>query len=443
MVKRGLFIIIGILVLPSLAWGDLTADRYSEVPAEEEAEAEALALSAKKNDFFISGYTEAGKKSTAEDYEEEDTDNDYSYRNYHFKFGQKISDRLSYDIGSFIYDKDYDTKDSLNNMSRILKTNWSYYIRKLKEESLELDVRLNYKEKRFDNTPRSEYDQIRFAPTLTFKKKNLYTIDLTAGIDDYDYLVEGVKDQLKIFGKIGADRYFLDKKLMLTSSYRIEQLEKKNIDRERTKQEVLGGFNYVFDLPWVYKITTRAGWGERDTKEEEERDEDYDYEYWQYYTKTEHRINTKLKTNLKYQYFEKDYVSADLDHRGFYIQNNWDYEFLNDEKQRLWFDFGIEHKAIDYTLKADNNYKKEAAEIKASYQRKKNWKVSAALEGNSYNFNDSSNDKKRYYAKLSGEKLFLDGDLVLSLDLKYRYTNKEQENDKEQEAVRVAFKYKF
>ena len=90
---------------------------------------------------------------------------------------------------------------------------------------------------------------------------------------------------------------------MLTSSYKIEQLEKKNIDRERTKHEVLGGFDYVFDLPWLYKITTRAGWGERDTKEEEERDEDFDYEYWRYYTNTEHRINLKLKTDLRYRKF--------------------------------------------------------------------------------------------------------------------------------------------
>ena len=92
--------------------------------------------------------------------------------------------------------------------------------------------------------------------------------------------------------------------------------------------------------------------------------------------------------------------------------------------------------------------------VGASCKRKKNWEVSAALEGNSYDFflasgvpqnagNDSSNDKKRYYAKLSGEKLFLDGDLVLSLDLKYRYTDYEQKDDTEQEAVRAAFKYKF
>lgn len=434
-------LIVGILILPSLA------------RAEESAEAQR----AKADDFTLSGYAEAGERSTAEDYEEEDTDDDYTYRSYHLKFEQKISGRLSYDISSFVYDKDYSSRDSLDTLSRIFKTRWSYYLRKLKEESLELDLRLNYKEKRYNNTPRSEYDQISLAPALTFKKKDLYAIDLTAGFGDFNYLAQGVKDQLKFFGKIGADRYFLDKKLMFTSFYKLEQLEQEKINRTRTKQEILGGFDYSFEFPWIYKIAHRLEWGQRDSKEEEERDEDFDYEYWRYYMKTEHRISPKLKTNLKYHYFNKDYLMADLDHRGFYIQNNWDYEILDDEKQRVGFDFGVEHKDVQYELKSGNDYQKETVEAKLSYKKKKNllgwqagWQASAGLEQNFYDFDDSSlpagqagNDKKRTYVKLSGEKLFLDGDLVLSLDLKYRYTDQSQGNDKKQEAARAGFKYKF
>ncbi len=47
-------LIIGILVLPSLAQAD---------------------------DFTVSGYSEVGRRPTAEDYEEEDTDEDYTYQN--------------------------------------------------------------------------------------------------------------------------------------------------------------------------------------------------------------------------------------------------------------------------------------------------------------------------------------------------------------------------
>ena len=416
MVKKWLFLIIGLLILPSLARAD---------------------------DFTLSGYTEVGRRSTAEDYEEEDTDDDYTYQNYHLKLEQEVSDRLSYDISSFVYDKDYKGRDSLDNISRIFKTNWSYYLKKLKEESLELDFKVKYKEKRYNNTPANEYDEIRAVPTLTFKKKDIYTIDLALGIDNFDYLAEGQKDQFKVFTQLGGKRYLLEKKLMLTGSYKLENTEQEKINRKRTKQEILGGFDYIFDLPWIYKIANRLEWGQRDTKEEEERDEDFDYEYWQYYTKTEHRISPKLKTDLKYQYFKKDYISADLDHRGFYIQNSWDYEILDDEKKRVWLDLGLEHKDIKYNLKSDNDYQKETVETKLSYKRKKNWQTSAGLEQNFYDFNDSSNDKKRTYVKLSAEKLFFEGDLVLSLDFKYRYTDYEQKDDSRTEAVRLAFKYKF
>jgi hypothetical protein len=290
------------------------------IPLEVPAKGGAVASGA----LLLTGYTEVGKSSTAEDYEEEGTDDDYAYQNYHLKLEQGVSDRLSYDISSFIYNKDYKSRDSLDNISRIFKTNWSYYLKKLKpegrglasdrpqghglasyghsqshkEESLELDFsrqsrdpapdliclagKLRYKEKRYKNTPNSEYEQISAAPTLTFsrqsrdpatagKKKDLYTVDLTAGVDNFDYLAPGQKDQLKIFSSLGGDGYFLGKKLMLTSAYKIETLEQKIINRKRTKQEVAGGFDYLFDLPWLYKITTRAGWGQRDTKEDEER----------------------------------------------------------------------------------------------------------------------------------------------------------------------------
>ncbi len=420
---------------------------------------------AEASDFAFSGYTELGKRSTADDYDEEDTDDEYNYQNYHLKLKQDISDELTYDISSFIYDKNYKSQDSLDSLTRIFKTNWSYYFKK---ESLKTDFKLQYKEKRYKNTPTSEYDQIRLEPSLRLKDE-LYAFNLACGIDNYNYLDAGQKDQFKYFGKIGAGRFFLDRKLMLTSDYKIEEAEqdKANLPdrsqagRKKTKHEVTGGIDYLFELPLLYKITNRVSWGQRDTKDDDDRDVDYDYEYWRYYTKTEHKINLKLKTSLKYQFFKKDYVSADLDNRGFYIQNGWDYEVLDDKNQRLLCEFELEHKDVAYGLKNDNDYLKETVGIEASYQRKKNaegsasrsdtaqsysirgWKASAGFESNFYDFNDPVNDKKRYYTKLSFEKLFLKEDLSLGIDFKYRYTDYEQKDDTKEEAIKISLEYRF
>ncbi len=395
------------------------------------------------DDFVFSGYTEVGRRSTSEDYEEEDGDNDYNYQNYHLKLIHKISDRLTCGASSFIYNKDYKSEDHLDNISRIYKASLSYYIRNFSKEYLRTDFKIKYKEKRYENSPESEYDQIRAEPSLTFKKKDFYTVNLSAGIDNFDYLEAGEKDQLKIFARIRGNIYPFEKKFRLVSSYKIERLKQKKIYRKRTKHDIMGGFDYVFNHPWVYKIKARAKWGQRDTKEEEERDEDYDYEYWRFYTKTEHRINPKLKTSLKYQYFEKDYISADLDHKGFYILSGLDYEIFNDKEQKFRLNLDVEHKDVDYIFKSDNNYCKETLMIKAGYKKKKNWKVSASLKGNFYDYNDPDNNKKRYYVKISGEKLFLEGDLVLSADLKYRYTDYDKKDNTGKESVRIDFKYKF
>ncbi|MBL7131568.1 MAG: hypothetical protein ISS45_09250 [Candidatus Omnitrophica bacterium] len=66
MVKKWLFLIIGIVILPSLARADLTADRYSEALTIEETES-AQSAKASADNFTLSGYTEIGEKSTAEE----------------------------------------------------------------------------------------------------------------------------------------------------------------------------------------------------------------------------------------------------------------------------------------------------------------------------------------------------------------------------------------
>lgn len=394
-------------------------------------------------DFTLSGYTEVGERSTAEDYLEEDTDSDYTFRNYHLKFHQKVSPLLQYDVSTFIYDKDYKTGDNLDSLSRIFKTAWDYYLEKQPEGSLKLDLNLKYKEKRYDSNPRNEYDQVSFYPAMTLSRKDVYTIKVSAGAENFDYLVPEGKDQFNGFGEIEGKRYFLEKKLMFTSSYRVKTARQKEVSRERVKHNLRGGFDYVFDFPWLYKVMARAGWGHRDTKEEEERDEDYDYAFREWYVKTEHRITPKVTTQLKYQYFKKDYITADLDHRGICVWNGWDYEVFNDKIQRLWFDFDLQYKDVDYPLKVDNNYKKKTMGLGAQYSRKEDWKVAAGVQGNTYDYNEGDKDKKRYYFTLAGMKHFREGALRLSVEFKYRYTDYPEDNDDKKEAVRVEFRYRF
>lgn len=391
----------------------------------------------------LSGYVETGESSTAQDYQEEDNDEDYSYQNYHLRLAQQASPRLGYDLSSFVYNKNYKAADQLDNRARIFKGGMKYDLKKSKEKTLELGIELDYKQKRFFNNPANEYDRIMTSPQLTLEKSHLYAVSISAGVDIFDYLQAGQKDLTKIFVKTAGKRFFLDEKLVLHSGYKLETAQQNKIERERTKHEAQGGIDYVFGLPLIYKFSAQAGWGQRDTKTDEDRDQDLDYTYWRAATQTEHKLGPKLDTVFNFRYFKKDYLAADLGHHGFSIGNDWDYEVWDDEKRKIAFSLGAEHKEVGYPLRQDNDYRKETLELSAGYQRKKNYKVRAAWEENFYDFDDGTNDKRRSFFKIGLEKLFLQKDLILSLDFKFRYTDYQERPNKTQESVRLAFKYGF
>jgi len=416
MIKRVFFLGICLMLSPSLSLAD---------------------------DYSLSGYFEAGKRSQAEDFEEEDEDREYIYQNYHLSLNHKLSDRLSYKIGSFIYDRDYKSSDSLDNISKIFKAKGSYYLNKQKKGSLKIDIKLKYKEKRYRDTPSREYDQIMFSPKFTYDNKASHRINLSAGVNNYDYLSAKANDQLKFFSKLEATKYLLDRKLALISSYKLETTGHKRANRRKNKNDFMFGFDYMSDFLCIYKIAARAKLGQRDTKDDDERDEDFDYKYRQFYVKTENRITSKLKNSLKYQYFKKDYLTADLDHSGFYILSRWRYKMLDDKTQGLYFNLTAKHKDVNYNLKSGSDYKKETLGIKGTYKRKRDWKTSAALQGNFYDYEDSIKDKNRYYTRLSFEKLLLGKDLRFSLNFKYKYTDNKHANNTEEKSVRVASQYRF
>jgi hypothetical protein len=401
------------------------------------------ALPSFSEEFLLSGYTEAGIKSTSDDFDDEDVANDYEYVKYGLRLKLETDNHATYDIGSYLYKKNYITEDALDNISKIIKGRASYSIGDLGKKSLLSGISLKYREKRYDNSPQDEYNQFAVYPSLTFKKKDVYTARLSAGFDSFNYLKSEEKDRLRVYGKINLARYPVDRRLKLSTSYKFEALNEEKKDRERYRHDAMGGLDYALKTRFIYRIIARAKWGQRDTKEDDERDVDYDYEYRLYYVKTEHTLSKQLKTSIKYQYYSKDYAGADLDHSGFFIRNRWNYKLLDDREKSLTFTLNGEHKEVDYSLKTGKSYIKYNFKIRSVYRKKKNWKAAASLKSDFYDFEDSEKNKNRYSCGISGEKLFLAGKLAFSVDLKYRHTDYKQQNDNDNTSARVAFRYKF
>jgi hypothetical protein len=394
-------------------------------------------------ELILTGFFEAGKRSQAEDFEEEEDDSDYTFRNYHLRLKHTVSDIFKYEFGTYIYDKNYQERDDLDNYSRLFHTRGTYFFNKQKQRFSRLDVKLKYKVKRYDDTPSSEYNQIAFSPKITFTRVNLYVLKISSGINSYDYRSADSKDQIRVYSKLEARGYFLEKNLTLLSSYKFEITAETKKDRNKNKNDFLSGFDYRIDAPFIQKISARFGLGQRDTKDDDMRDEDFDYTFRRFYIKTEHRLQKRVKTDYTYQYFKKDYVSADLDHSGFSLRNGWRVKIHSDSIRELYGSISIKHKHVDYTIKPGSDYAKETFIVRGTYRRKKNWKASTSLQGSFYDFDDSSKDKNRYYAKLSVEKYLLNKALILYLHLKYKLTDYKKKNDTEVGSARMALQYRF
>ncbi len=394
-------------------------------------------------DLTLSGYVETGDRSQAEDLEEEESDREYRFQNYHVKFTHKPSGPLSYEVSSFIYDRDYRSQDSLDNISRIFKAGGSYYLKKLKNNSLKLSLKLKYKEKRYRDSPSKEYDQVMLVPKLTYTEKDSHAINLAAGVNNYDYTGTGTKDQLRFFSRLGAKKYLLKKKLLLASSYKFEATTHRNAGRQKNKNDLMLGFEYLFKNQLIHKIAVRAELGQRDTKDDDARDEDFDYKHRRFHLRTESRLTKKIQTGLKFQYFKKDYLTADLDHSGFYVLGRWKYIVISDADKTFYFNSYSERKDVHYSVKQAGDYIKHSLRIKATYNKKKNWKTSASLQGSFYDYEDKNRNRNRYYARYLFEKMLFKRVLRLTLNLKYKYTDNRQAADTEEQAARLAFKYSF
>ena len=391
-----------------------------------------------KDNFIFSTSTYIGERTTSQDYEEEDTDYSYRYNGYNFNIKYK-KPNLNYFLGSSINKKDYKTKDYLDNISRLLKTELLYYLKKDKINYTELNTELNYKEKRYKNSPNYEYNRITLIPTIKFKRKDQY-ISLIFGIDSFSYLEDTDKDKIKIMGGFEIKKYLLEKKIVLLLSYR-QEFNKQENNTRKNKNKFKSEFSYVFNKPLIYKITTGIDFKDLDTKEKD-IDQDLEYRYFKYYIKTEHRINKRLETSLKYERFKKNYTENSLDNSGFLIKNNWDYEILKNKDNKINFDFDLGYEEKNYELE-DQSYKKKTMGFDIFYQRKDSHKLKFGIEKIFYNFEEKINNKNKTAFKFGIEKFLFNRDLSLGLDLKYKILDYKSAKDEKQKEIKFSFIYKF
>ncbi len=380
----------------------------------------------------FSGYAETGARATDESEYELELNDNYVYHNYHAKVAQSFSERFGYDIGAFLYQKDYEELNSLNNESRVFNAGIFYWLCPPTNSagSVKFDLDMKVRRKRYEDNLAGDYDQVMIVPAITWKMADKSSVALSAGLNNYNYLNR--ENETKRFIRVRGTKYLSEDRLMLSGGVRVERLDERQQNRYRTQNKADAGLRYKADTPWLESVSLKAEAGRGDTKDED-NDLDLDYRYWQGSARTWHIIGGKIKTDLAYEYRKKDYLLANNDFRQFSISNGWNYE---------WLSLDLKHKEVAYGDRVNSNYRRETLGVGARYAKRMDWNARAGMEGNYYRYENGVNDKNRYNVILGGEKV-LTKQGRLGVELKWRITNNSNSADKRDAGVRVTGEWKY
>ncbi len=389
-----------------------------------------LVCVAQAEGLLFDGYIETGARSSDSGDGSAIID-DYVYHGYHLGLNQKVNPVFEYRISGFYYDKKYQDFGDLNNTSKALNSSVTYLLKDTKTDSLKLDVDLKYRQKRYENSPDAEYNQLRLAPEIKYEVKDIYAVGLAAGINNFNYLHR--EDENRIFGQISGKKYLLDKRLVLNSWFRIEDADEHQTLRSRIKTVINAGADYKARLVWLENIAGRIETGKGDTRDEDVEDTDLDYKYSQVNIRTEHKVLAEVETDLAWEYLQKEYLGSNLDFKSFSIANGWKYRFLS-------LDLG--HKEVDYEILSNGNYRRETVGVGARYSQRMDWNARAGIEGNYYRYENGVNDKNRYKVIIGGEKV-LTKQVRLGVELKWRLTDNEHKADERDAGIRIEAEIKY
>ncbi len=414
---------------------------------------------------LFSGYCEAGKRTTSEDFDEEESDDEYTYRNYYLKYigqtkdhrpnagrcirqgeGAETKDQKNnfrYELSTFQKVRDYMDIDALDNWSSVYKGKCSYDFKEGKIKTLQSGIALKHKAKRFDDFLLNEYDQMRVVPYLTKAEEGRFRLTMTGGWDQYEYAHAGHKDQKTWFGRIRGNRFCFDKKLKLDGAYHAAKTVRKRVFKKRLKQEGMAKVEYKLNQAYLDKALVRVNAGQRDTKEEDVQDIDYDYRFLRVFGKTYHAWGKKTFFDFSYQYFEKNYLFYNRDHTGYWLHHRWKHLLRDNKARSVWAACVVEYKRASFPLVSGYGYQKKSLAVKAVYRRKKNWAGTLLAGTHHYDFRDDQRDKNDFTVSLVWDKKLKEGRLDLVLKGTYRHTDYKNKNNTTRMSARMGFGYKF
>ncbi len=390
----------------------------------------------------IKPYFGTGEKSQTDSTEERDVSGSFNYYRYGFSSNFKPEGNLSLKAGFEEYRKDFNNSQS-DVDTRIYKAGAGYLILDNKKTSLDTDLDFTLRNKRYKDSPGLEYDQAKIKGSIKYKLKDAYSLSLSSGINNYEYINDGDSDILKTFVKIAPQVYLFDKITELSGFVRVRWLDALGDNKDTTEITLAGSSTLNLDTPFLYRIKAKIESGKENTQDTEDREDSLRYKYTKWDIRTYHKFNKRLKTQIEYGQKERDYLVNNNDYKNWYIKNKTNYNLLEKELFNLSLFTESEHKETDFDRIHIKNYIKNKTGGGLQFSKRANWSLKPEFSFTNYNYtSESTSDHKSYKAKISAKKYIMK-DFMLEGYCWYKWKDYEFKPDSEQWTLNTSCTVRF
>lgn len=391
-------------------------------------------------------YYSGGKRSQTAGIEERDLGGEYSFYKYGISVKAQPKEGFQYKAGFQYYKKKFDTaRNELDNRTNIYDASISVPLYSGDNGGLSLTSDYRLRSKRYKNSPSLEYDQNSLKGGFGITTKENYSLKVSGGIKDYDYLKESSSNQLKSFFKIAPSMKLLKKNLTLSGYYKRDWVDQSDKKKDYTEDSISIRTALKLDTPILYKLSGHFGYGRNDTRDSgEDREDNLRFEYRLWDIKSYYRLGRTIDTRLSYGQKHRKYFTSINSYDDWYIKDQTSINLFKKEPFKLDMLAGVEHRETKFSENDKLSYNKNAVSGGFNISKRSNYSVKPIFKFTDYKYPPlSPNDQKEYKIDLSLMKYIGSTDKAFKASYWYKWKDYKYKADVEQWALSLSFKLEF
>ncbi len=369
-----------------------------------------------------------GKKSQTSGIEDRDLSGHYEYNKYRLSVKAEPKEDFYYRASYQYYHKDFDSKnDDLNNRTNLYNAYFSVPVHKTDKASLSLNADYKLRAKRYKNSPSNEYDNNNLSAGINLNLQEIYTLKLSGGVKDYEYIKKSSSDTLKTFFKIAPKAKLFDKRLSLSGYYRRDMVDQSDSKKDYSEDCVSFRSTYKLDKPLIEKVSGHFSYGRNDTRDDNEDREDnlrYEYQLWDVtlYSKPFERIKGKVTYGQKH----RKYFTSINGYDNWYIDKTTTIELLKKDSLSVDMLIGGIHKETKFYENQDLSYDKNSLSAGFNITKRSDFSIKPSFKYTRYKYPPlSTKNEKDYKASVNCRKYIGSTDKCLEAGYWYEWKNYE------------------